>query len=887
MRKLLSLSAIIVVAFFIFLSLPSAVTLKTESHENERKGGKPEIKESIDWWTNARSNQETGIFDPADMQMAIEEANAMATTRDVTINWEEMGPDNIGGRTRSILYDKDVSGLIFMGSVSGGLWKSTNNGDSWLRVAGDFSNNAVTCITQAINGDLYYGTGEGFHDLGLNSPLGYAAPGFPGGGVWKSTDHGNTWSQLSATAPVVNSTTSDWAYVNKLAVSTTDASKIYAATNKGIKISKDGGTTWTNAGGIATASNAWDIKIGSDGVVHAVSANKYYRATSPNGDDFTTQMGVGGFPAIPQGRIEIGIAASNPSYVYAVIAETLVAGWSLYGMYKSTDGGQNWTLIAPGNSASFAPLGEQAGYDIALGISPTDPEKVFLGGQLSLFSYTPATGWVTLTNWFAEFFDPSIYIHPDMHAVVFNPTNPDQMLIGCDGGIYRTSNASATYPSFESLNRNYITTQPYSVDAKTTGEVIMGLQDNGCIYIDFNGNTAKAGREIWGGDAMTVEIAATNENAFFEEYFAGAVKRSSNSGTGGFSSFFDTRIDAGGTGFPGQGADWIAPFELSEQGNEQSFFALGTGSSGGNVWVTLGALNFSINPDWFRFPATTGVVTCLAFTPDGNTLFAGTSTGMMYRYSNLLAVRDSGKFKYPAINSAADKWSAVDSGISVASVSIGVNRYLRSIAVDRLNNNNIVVTAARYAATSYVWRSTDAMSTFTFSDITGNLPKMPVWSSCIDYVNPNLILVGTDLGVYSRDITTSDWVEQNTGFERVPVMRIVQVPYYGQTDYTYIAGFGRGVFKSGSLVGIKNIENKIGSFKIFPNPVSDIATINASIASGSDVAIKVYDLKGNLVYGEVNKNQTSGSHNYTINTNSLSNGTYLIVIEAGTSKLSE
>lgn len=896
MRKVIHLITTCVVAvfglMFVIPNAPSLIAVKQEKKEN-RKDESREIAGTLDWWNNVRSSGTTGIFNPQDLYAAIEQADALSSTRDISIQWDEAGPDNVGGRARAVLWDKNNAGVVFAGGVSGGLWKSTNNGDSWSRVPGDFSVNTVSCIAQASNGDIYFGTGEAFFDIGLNVPTGFSGMGFPGKGIWKSTDGGNSWSHLDATTPAIsNSVATDWDFVQKIACSPTDPNRVYAATHKGIKISTNGGTTWFGATGTNNLTYAWDVKTGSDGYVYVIDGNQYYRSTTPDGNAFENRQGDGGYVSGPTGRAEIAVSPSNPAYVYVVVGET-GSGGGLKGVYKSTDGGLNWTLIGPGNGVSFNPLGSQAFYDITCAVLPTDPEVLFVGGQLSLYKYTPSLGWYTVSNWLGNFFDLSLYIHADMHTIAFNPLNSDQFIIGTDGGVFRTGNASNTYPTFESVDRRFNVTQCYGVAAKQTGEVIMGCQDNGTQYIDFLGNTPMAAKEVAGGDGFNVAISNINQNAFFEEYFSGQLTRSSNNGAA-FNSFFDTRIDPDANGSPNDGfdgaADWIAPFTLWEAADSShSFFTLGTGfSSTGHAWITLGALDFATTPDWFRLPATAGVVTCTAFSPDGDNLFVGTSTGTLYRYGNLNQVWAENKFTYPAINSTADAWHAVDSGVTVSSKLIGAGRYLRSIAVDPHNSSHVVVTAARYALTSYVWRSTNALdSLMTFTDITFNLPRMPVWSCAIDFVNPNLILVGTDLGVYSRDIVNgTSWIEQNSGMDRVPVLQIIQVPYYGQM-YSYVATYGRGVFHTASLVGINNVENNlVTNVSIFPNPARDVTTLQVDLQQAGDLFIRVYDLNGKEVFHQIQKKEIAGNHAYKIPITNLQSGTYLVNVTAGSSSTS-
>lgn len=357
MRRLLLLSGSITLVFFLLITTYNPYSRSFETYESKEGGKEEGISGALNWWKTVRTNEFTGEMDFAAMNAARDQANAMSGTRSLGISWEEMGPDNVGGRTRSILFDKNNQGVVFAGGVSGGLWKSTNGGQSWMKVNDLFESLIVTTIIQAANGDIYFGTGEAFYSFGLNNPTGYSAFGFPGKGVWKSTDGGNTFTHLLSTAPATgNSTTEDWAYVSRLAASPTDANRIYASTNKGLRISTDGGNTWSNAVG-PILSYSWDVKVGSDGYVHAVVGNKYYRSTEPDGDTFEQRSGKGGFPASGIARIELGVAPSNPAYVYAICINT--GAESLQGVYKSTDGGLNWDVIGPGGSSTFNPPGQQ------------------------------------------------------------------------------------------------------------------------------------------------------------------------------------------------------------------------------------------------------------------------------------------------------------------------------------------------------------------------------------------------------------------------------------------------------------------------------------------------------------------------------------------------
>ena len=161
---------------------------------------KDEAKGAAAWLHALRANQTTGEIDPRDVLAArasIEQKRNSYKTSALNLQWQEMGPMNIGGRTRTLFIDPDNPSTIFTGSVSGGLFRSTTAGSSWQLVNGDASNQAITGITKTVNGDYYVCTGEGLH----YGAFGRGGGRYAGGGIFKSTDGGNTFSVLQATVP--------------------------------------------------------------------------------------------------------------------------------------------------------------------------------------------------------------------------------------------------------------------------------------------------------------------------------------------------------------------------------------------------------------------------------------------------------------------------------------------------------------------------------------------------------------------------------------------------------------------------------------------------------------------------------------------------------------
>ena len=239
------------------------------------------IDGAVEWLNARRGDPVTGIVNPSSREVAYKNYLAFHnqnTKSTLATSWTEMGPNNVGGRTRAILVDKNNNNTLYAGSVSGGLWKSTTGGSSWVRVAG-MEDLPIGAICQAANGDIYVGTGEGY------TADGNKGSGFWGRGIYKSTD-GVTFTQIPSTWDGTTTTTNAFKAIYSLAAHPTNPSKIYAGTNKGLRVTTDGGATWTNPiTGTDASGRATCVKISKDAsvVVAAVNEKAYVCNT---GDDF-------------------------------------------------------------------------------------------------------------------------------------------------------------------------------------------------------------------------------------------------------------------------------------------------------------------------------------------------------------------------------------------------------------------------------------------------------------------------------------------------------------------------------------------------------------------------------------------------------------------------
>ena len=543
------------------LSLYTPRSGYADAGENEKA---EDIEGAINFYYEQRKNQNTNIIDQADVLNAFNEvmSNASYNKTGLGLNWTEIGPNNVGGRTRAFLIDKNNPNKIFAGGVAGGLWTSLNAGTTWTKVPGIFENQALASITQAANGDIYCGTGEGLY---LNGSIGTLGGGVIGGGVWKSTDGGTVFSRLTATIPTANSSGGAWVFVNKMAADLTNANRIYAATSNGMMMSNDGGTTWANVlTGGAAFQDAHDVDVASGGFV-IFSQSNGFSWTSPSGDvgSFTkiTKGVAGGLPKnnTAISRIEFAIAPTDANYIYAGVAQS--SDEKVLGIYQSIDKGVTWTEIGAGGSWSFTPYGTkqgQGGYDNSLAVSPTDKGVLFLGG-VQLWK------WIQTTPGIGQWFHTGFSVHSDMHSITYHPTNPNTFYISTDGGVFKTINGGS---SFSAMNKGYNVTQCYSVafeSNNTTGAGVMsGNQDNSCQYISGNypANGLGWAEQVNGGDGEDCEISFINPNAFFFESQYGELERSSNKGVSS-SDFYSAKIKSlnpGSSSF----APFFTPISLYE-----------------------------------------------------------------------------------------------------------------------------------------------------------------------------------------------------------------------------------------------------------------------------------------------------------------------------------
>ena len=237
---------------------------------------------------------------------------------------------------------------------------------------------------------------------------------------------------------------------------------------------------------------------------------------------------------------------------------------------------------------------------------------------------------------------------------------------------------------------------------------------------------------------------------------------------------------------------------------------------------------------------------------------------------------------YPAGTSVGSLYRPGSPDQSV--VQVGGNA-IEGIDVDPTDNNHVVAVVAGFASgpnVPHVYESHDAGATWT--GLINGLPNMPVYSVVVH--DANTIIIGTEFGIWSWDGTS--WHEENGGFERVPVYRMIERPLYaGGCNVLYLGSHGRGMWRSTTLTpsgcrtsvgtGVNNVKpNAINGLSIYPNPVHNSAKVSFTIDNSAKVTLRVFDMTGKLHSEKTYQNVAAGTNLFDLNADGLSSGTYVL-----------
>lgn len=514
--------------------------------------------------------------------------------------WKPVGPFDIGGRIKSIVFHPKKNGWVYAAAAAGGIWFSSNFGDNWEPIF-DYENGIAfgAIAIDPNNPDvLYAGTGESVIGGGVI---------YLGNGMYKSTNGGKNWKLIGLT---------EVGAFSKVYVHPKNSNLIVAGATirkPGFYLSTDGGNTWLRL----FDKNVTDVSINPQNIA------EYLIGVNGEGVFFTSDMGKtwikrsNGFED-GLGRISVQFAPSQPDIAYALLD---VNSQGL--IYRTTNKGVNWTLVYRGSTEFFR---GQGFYNNFIEVHPTNPNLVLAGG-IDIYRATDGKTFVNVTNGYS-----GGNVHVDQHCAAFNPINPNFVMVGNDGGVYLSSNAGANWTP---KNNNLQVTQFYGFDIDHTkpNANFGGTQDNGTL-----GNFSNEDWEfLAGGDGFRTVVDYVNPNIIYGQ-----------STPGGIIKPFKLDLRTGSYTLIDKGIDftasvWDPPLTIDPQNN----FILYYGRD--KLYATYSA---GASWDLLPTPKVNGRFTAIEVSPlNSEVIMAGTSGG------DVIVTTDGGeRWKIVSANGLVNRW---------------------------------------------------------------------------------------------------------------------------------------------------------------------------------------------------------------------------------------
>ena len=599
---------------------------------------------------------------------------------------------DVSGRVSSLVVDPSNRNHILAGAAAGGIWESRDRGRSW-RPRSDFM---PTLTTGAIAFDpsnpsiVYAGTGEGDFYRAL------------GAGLLRSTNGGTTWS-VHATGPFVGQGFHD------LVVDPEDGTHLLAAARNGIYESNDGGLNWTRRRSVV----AWTISMRrSSGSTHEVlAATSAGLLRSTNGGTTWSSVSLPGEPST-WSRVAARHAPSQPATAY-------VFGASGSNKFLWRRAGSRWVAVTPPSGLSTG----QAWYDWFLGVSPDNSNQVYLGAINAWRGTRMGRTW-SWTNITARSSGDSI--HPDQHAIAFDPTDAATLYIGNDGGVYRSSNRGGNW---EALNRGLAITE-IEYTAHDWGDcrwLFGGTQDNGSIR--YRGSSVFD--HAADGDGGDCGVNRQNPNIVYHSFFGMGMERSTQKGDFGSWSWIGPNVPAGYQRL------FYPPLEVNGTTVAQAGQSVYVSRNGGTNWTNV------------ALPA--GLVASAMHAPTANVIFVGTTTGRVFRI----------------------RWN----GTSWARNELTSPRtaaWIKDVHVEAGNLNRIWLVYGTLGG-GRCFRSDDGGG--TWSDRSAGLPNLSLNAVVADPGNQNRVWVAADVGVFQTFNSGASWSSFANGLPNVLVEDLLYHPH--------------------------------------------------------------------------------------------------------------
>lgn len=718
-----------------------------------------------------------------------------------------IGPAVMSGRIASLDAVAGDPLTIFVGSASGGVWRSTDGGTTFDPVFDDHPQSiGAVRVAPSDPNTVWVGTGEPWTRNSTSYGL----------GVFKSTDGGDSWKAMGL---------EDTERIGAVRIHPTEPDTVFVCATgplfadseaRGIYKTTDGGENWNKVlyvdekTGCADLdidpqepdilyAGMWEFRRRADYFESGGPGSGFYRST--DGGDTWTEIRAG-LPEGDLGRIAVAVAPSRPNVVYATVEseEKTV-------LYRSDDLGLNWREMNASQNVKMRPF-----YFSELVVDPTDHKRVYKPGFMLTIS---VDGGKSFTSMLGGGFGSSV--HPDHHALWINPTNPHEVILGTDGGVYISYDRAGTWNHMKTLPLS----QPYhvNVDNEMPYNVYTGLQDNGTWTgpsRSSGGIVGAAWQMLSFGDGFWGVPDPTDANIVYTEMQGGRLMRVDKK-LGIIKNIYP---------YPEEGQDdlrfnWNSPIYFSPNDSSVLYFGsqyLHKSTDRGETWTTISP-DLSTNDPARQQQKTSGGLTVDNSTAENNTtiftisespknadvLWVGTDDG------NLQLSRDAG-----------ESWSNVIGAVPDLPAGIWVSE----VRASPHDEGTVFATFdGHYQGdfTTYVYRSDDFGASWTRL----GADQMQGYAHVVvqDSENPNLLFVGTELGLWVSLDGGEQWARFKENLPQVPVHDLA---IQERERDLVIATHGRGIYIIDDLTPLRALTVDALSDKVVLLPSRPAEMIVAS-----------------------------------------------------------
>ena len=709
-------------------------------------------------------------------------------SKDNSAEWVQEGPFNIGGRINTIAVKPNDNSTWIVGTAGGGAYRTEDEGETWVSISEDFTHLPVGDIAYDPNNPetIYIGTG----DLNISGLV------YVGNGLFRSTNGGDTWENIGLEETKI---------ISKIIVNPDNSDELFVATmgnpfeettDRGLYRSNDGGETWDQI--LYLDGNAGIIDMVMDpnnpSVLYAAGWNrirtnfvsiasgddsKIYKSTD-GGDTWTVLSD--GLPEEPMSRIGLQIWEGNSDVIFAVYVNP---NYQLEAIFKSQNAGQSFTEV-PTNGIPSDALGGFGWYFGKIAVSPQNQDQISLLG-VDLYSTTDGG-----QSWFMSAPPWSEYIvHADKHDMVYLGTN--DILLATDGGLYRTIDSGANWQGVDRIPN----TQFYRVATNPHDQTVIlgGAQDNGTNinYSDFN---AEDWTRIFGGDGFQPIVDPINPFVYYCTVQNGAFYYFDT-------DFFDViPLDQGYS--PEERVNWDAPIRMDHFDNQTLYMArervYKMESAPFGIWTAISPVLVEDSEEFFD---QRDVSTIDQSTLDANVLYAGTSDGKAWVTQN-----------------GGDSWTDISAGLP--------GFYVTDIKASPFDESVVIITLSGYREndeTPHILLSSDYGNNWISAS--GNLNEMPV--NHVEFYTENTWFIGSDNGVYMTDNNGVNWQRVGSNF---PFVVVTDLVIQEETNRLIVGTFGVSSFSIDIEEALDDIVTSTAfqeseKLRIFPNPATTEINVEA------------------------------------------------------------